>query len=349
MPPKTLLTNATNTPLEALELPVDPALRGYASLCQPATLTPMLSRVLEQWLGTDARLLNSRAFLRRLFPGKRCSVELELIIGRKGGVVEHRQLLGKLYDSDQAATVYSTLGELRHHGLGAGRFLVPQAVAWVNEYHLLLLTWTKGDLLSSLCAPGVDTDREITGAAEWLLRLHSCGVGPGRRYSFPGHLRTLTSWKELLTKIYPEGERLLCALLTRFEERGRELSGWVPGPTHRDFSPEHLVVQEDQFTCLDFDEFCQYDPLFDVSHFTAHLRFLGLSRFGALNTFDSLADQFQAAYQAGTANYSEERVNLYKAIAYFKMARFVALIEQPEGWRQVLPELLDEARRFAWQ
>ena len=87
----------------------------------------MLSRRLAPWLGPDAHLLDSRAYLRRLSRGKRCSVELELVVGRANGVpAERRRLLGKLYREDQGATVYHTLGELRHHGFGAGRFIVPQ-------------------------------------------------------------------------------------------------------------------------------------------------------------------------------------------------------------------------------
>ncbi|HKD60869.1 MAG TPA: phosphotransferase, partial [Terracidiphilus sp.] len=285
---KTLLTSTATVPLETLELPVDPALPGYASLRQPSQLKATLARVLDHWLGPEVHLLNSRAYLRRLFPGKRCSVELELVIEHKDGVMEDRRLLGKLYNEDQAVTVYRTLRELGRHGLRSGRFLVPQAVACVPEHRLLLLTWTEGELLSSVFVAGVGTNQEAAGAAEWLLRLHSCGVNTGRRYSFSDHLRTLASWKELLTEVYPEGEGLLGALLARFEERTRELSGWIPGPTHRDFTPEHLVVDGDRFTCLDFDEFCQYDRLFDVAHFAAHLGLLGLTHFGALNHFDSL-------------------------------------------------------------
>src|SRR5437879_11376339 len=79
----------------------------------------MLSRRLAPWLGPDAHLLDSRAYLRRLSRGKRCSVELELVVGRANGVpAERRRLLGKLYREDQGATVYQTLGELRHHGFG---------------------------------------------------------------------------------------------------------------------------------------------------------------------------------------------------------------------------------------
>ena len=342
-----MLTNTTAVPLEAFELPVDPDLPGYASLCQPSWLTSTLSPVVPQWLGPDACLLESRAYLRRLFPGKRCSLELELAIDRKDGVPERRRLLGKLYRDDRAASVYSTLEELRHHGLGAGRFLVPEPVACVPEHRLLLSAWTEGELLSAVLVSDANAARKISAAAEWLLALHGCGVATGRRYSLADHLRTLAGWGKLLSGVYPEGSHSVGTLLARFEERGQELSGWTPGPTHRDFTAEHLVVHGDRFTCLDFDEFCQYDPLFDVAHFTAHLGLHGLTQFGALDHFDSLASQFQRVYEAGARDYSPERVNLYRAIAYFKLVRFVALVERPPEWVEMLAELLSEAQRLA--
>src|SRR5439155_4500510 len=125
--PNILLTNTAHVPLDACELPPDPALPGLALLCQPSQLTATLSRVLARWIGPDAQLLDSRAYLRRLSPGKRCSVELELAVGRESGVpAERRRLLGKIYREDQGATVYQTLRELRRQGLGAGCFIVPQ-------------------------------------------------------------------------------------------------------------------------------------------------------------------------------------------------------------------------------
>src|SRR5262249_31729549 len=147
---------------------------------------------------------------------------------------------------------YETLRDLRRHGFGAGRFVVPEPVAYLPDYHLLLLTWAEGESLSSVFLARPDVSPGISGAAEWLLRLHNCGARMGRRYSLPGHLQTLASWKELLTHVYPEGESLLTDLLARFEERGKELSSLVPRPTHRDFTPEHLIVHSDQFTGLDF-------------------------------------------------------------------------------------------------
>src|SRR5207244_7213973 len=75
-----LVANTEAAPLEPNALPFDPALPGTALLHQPTQLREILSRLLVQWLGPDAHLLNSRAYLRRLSPGKRCSIELELVI-----------------------------------------------------------------------------------------------------------------------------------------------------------------------------------------------------------------------------------------------------------------------------
>lgn len=123
-------------------------------------------------------------------------------------------------------------------------------------------------------------------AAKWLLKLHSCGYAGGREYTFSRHLHTLKRWKRILTEIDPEYGCLFGEVLARVETRGLALPGWTPAPIHRDFSPDNLVVDRNKCTVLDLDEFCQYDPLFDVAHFATHVRFLGLSCFGALRRLD---------------------------------------------------------------
>lgn len=344
--PATVVTNTSSVPLAGLELPVDPALPGYPFLSEPERLKAALSRAMQEWLGPERYLIDVRAYLRRLFTGKRCSFELELEIGRSDGTAQRYRMFAKLYREDEATTVYDTLKKLRRRGFAAGRFLVPQPIALIPEHRFLLLSWADGELLSSLVLARPDPAQQVAGAAEWLLQLHECGMAEGRRYSFSVHLRTLARWKEVLIEVDPQSEPLLSGLLGRMEERGRQLAECAARPTHRDFSPEHIVVDVDQFTCVDFDEFCQYDPLFDVAHFIAHLRFLGLSSFAKLDHFDWLAYRFLAGYESGAATVCEKRLRLYMAIAYLKLGRFVALVQRPEGWKQMLPELLTEACRF---
>jgi phosphotransferase family enzyme len=342
-----LLTGSAAAPGQPSTVPFDPALPGLAVLHQPTHLLEVLSQSLADWLGPEARLLDSRVAVRHFLPGKRCSAELELVLGpARGAPAECRRVLAKIYSDDQAARVYETLRELRGHGFSAGRFIVPQPLAYDSDLHLLLLEWAEGELLNSRLLTSSDVGQGIEEAAAWLLHLHRCGVTSGRRYTLSRHLETLAGWKQQLSRVFPEGERLLAGLLHGIEERGRALSGWAPCPTHRDFSPEHLVATGAQLVGLDFDEFCQYDPLFDVAHFMAHLRFLGLTHFGALNHLDGLADRFRAAYEAGGGDGSQERLSFYEAIAYFKLGRLVALVRPSQDWKRILPALLSEARRL---
>jgi aminoglycoside phosphotransferase (APT) family kinase protein len=342
-----LLTGNPAARVGGVAMPRDPALPGLALLHHPTRWLEVLSRLLADWLGPDARLLDSRVAIRQLLPGKRCSAELELVIGpARAAPIERRRVLGKFYSDDQGARVSETLRELRGHGLNAGRFTVPPPLAYDPDHHLLLLEWADGEVLRSRLLASADVGQGLEEAAAWLLSLHRCGVASGRRYTHSRHVQTLALWKRQLTQVFPEGEHLLADVVAGIGERGRALSGWTPGPTHRDFTPEHLVVTGAQLVGLDFDEFCQYDRLFDVGHFTAHLRFLGLTHGGALNHFDGLADRFLAAYRAGGGESSEERVRLYEAIAYFKLGRWVALVQRSRDWTQLLPTLLREARRL---
>jgi hypothetical protein len=305
-----------------------------------------MSRLLANWLGPEAQLLESSAVPWRYVPGKRCNFQIELVIApASGAAVERRRVVGKLYAKDCGAKVYRMLRDFRGHGFDRGRFLVPQPLAYDPRWKLLLLTWAEGDLLRSLLLGNAEVSGRIEEAADWLLRLHRSGVTTGRRLTLRRHLQTLAVQKQRVAEVYPESERLLGDVLRRIEERGGALSGWTPGPTHRDFSPDHLVFDGGHVTALDFDEFCQYDPMFDVAHFMAHLRLLGLRHFGAMNRFDSLAERFRASYQAGAPGYSAARLCLCQAIAYFKLAHILAVVVQPPGWKEAVDTFLRGAQQ----
>lgn len=326
---------------------LDPALPGMALLGEPTRLGEVLSGRLGDGLGCAGGLLVSRVGIRRHWPGRRCTAELSLTVRRRGEAPEVRRVAAKCYSDDRGAGVYATMRELRTHGLGAGRFLVARPLAYDAEYRLLVLEWAEGESLRSRLVASGDAGRSVEGAAAWLLRLHGCGVTAGRPYTLRRHLLTLSEWARQLTRAFPEGERLLTELMAGIEGAAHVLTVPEVTPTHRDYSPEHLVTAGDVLVGLDFDEFCQYDPLFDVAHFTAHVRFLGLIRRGGLEAFDGLADRFWSSYQAGRADGCDERrKGLYESIAYLKLARFVALVRRPPNWRDILLCVLTEAVRM---
>jgi aminoglycoside phosphotransferase (APT) family kinase protein len=125
--------------------------------------------------------------------------------------------------------------------------------------------------------------------------------------------------------------------------RSRARTTW--GPTHRDFSPEHVFIGEGSATVLDFDELCQYDPLFDVAHFIVHLRLAALRLHGNLGQFDDLARRFLVRYSDGENFPAEEHLSLYQAISYLKHAFVASCVMEIGAREQIARILLAEARR----
>jgi len=336
----------TNLPRDAM--PSDPALPGLVLLDPPIRLIHVAAPLLRDWLGPHARLLDGRVTVKRFVAGKRCIFELELTTAReKTSSVERRRLIGKIYAKDHGEKAYHALQALKSKAFAGGRFLIPEPLAYDSTWRLLLVSRAKGKSLRALLVTGSHVSRELKAAAEWLLQLHQCGIRIGRAYTTERQLHTLAMWKKSLTEVFPEAEPLMGNLLRQIAERKSALPPWKPAPTHRDFSPDHLIVDGDRITGLDFDEFCQYDPLFDVAHFQAHLRLLSLINFGALDRFDSWAQHFESCYLAGAQDYSADRVRFYEAIAYFKLAHIAAAVRPFPNWKHTTEALLGAANRLA--
>jgi Phosphotransferase enzyme family len=365
-----------NTPSAA---PEDAALPAAVLLHQPRRLVEVLSPLLTEWLDPGARLVDSRVAIRRYVPGKRCVFELELVLATRpegrasasnrsfragqasvaGGAdaVEQRTVMGKVYAGNEGARVYDTLQRLWARGFSAGPLTVPRPIAYDPDWRILLMSRARGvvlrqrllalkDRTNTLARPSGASavSAAVERAAEWLMTLHTSGVTAGRRYTFDRQLHTLAHWQRRVIAVYPDARGPLGAVLARIDAQGRALPALVPAPTHRDFSPDHVVVDGIRLTGLDFDEFCQYDPLFDVAHFVAHLRLLGLTSCGMVQRFDELATRFQLAYEARAQEYSAARVRLYEAITYLKLAHIIACITRPRGWQQSVATLLQEAQ-----
>ena len=315
---------------------------------QPEEFSELLCSLLKGWLPAGGRILESRFNVRRHVPAKRCTVDVDLLIERSGGgYAERRRCVAKLYRRHRGASVHDVLQNLRRQGFGGGPFLVPQPLAYDSARRLLILEWVEGEPLRSLLLAGRDAPIAMDQAASWLLRLHACSVSAARHYSLAHHLDTLARRGEELGAVCPEAGRLYISVLQNIEGLGRRTGPSIAAPTHRDFSPDNLIVDDERTTALDFDEFCQYDPLFDVAHFVAHLRFLGLISFGALHKFDTQAERFRACYETGARDYSVVRYRLYLAIAFLKLAYIAAVVRRPPDREALACALLQEARQIA--
>jgi phosphotransferase family enzyme len=333
----------TETRPRETRLPRDAALPGLSLLHEPARLIETLSPLLADWGGREARILDVVADVRRYAPGRRCIVELKLHAGERR---EPRTLIAKMYPDDRGRQVHEITQMLWEDGFGNGRLRIPQPLAYSGFWQMSMVTRVEGQPLKNLLLADADVAQSMEAAAHWLHKLERCRVSNARVYSLDRHLHTLKAREQSLAQIDPGAMSAFRGVLSRVEQQCRAVSGARSLPTHRDFSPDHLLVDGDQLTVIDFDEFCQYDPLFDVAHFIAHVRYLALSNRGSLIHFDDLADRFHSVYAAGAADYSNERLRLNLAIAYLKLALIVALVTRPKDWQEFTNVLMREARRY---
>jgi phosphotransferase family enzyme len=326
----------------------DGALPALSLFERPAELIGILSSLLAERLGANRRVVDCCATVRRYVPGKRCIVLFEVRIeSEESSTVESQNLIGKLYANGQGQKVFETLQELWSRGFADRKLTISEPLAYDPRWQLLLLGHSKGKLLRNLILAQPDLEQALEGAAEWLAKLHGCGIPRGRRYSLEGHLRTLGARTRELEQVSPDAARRYGEVLIGIERHAHDIEKRSAGPTHRDFSPDHLIVDGNRFTGLDFDEFCQYDPLFDVAHFIAHVGYLGLLHSGSLHQFDSLAARFCTAYKSCTRNRSFARLGLNLALAYLKLAQIVGLVTRPDNREEMMHALLAEAQQFS--
>jgi hypothetical protein len=344
----TIRSKESNQPRTRASVPDDPSLPGLALLRHPQTFAEVLTPLLKGRFGNDMRLEETRHSVRRHVPGKRCIVKLEVRLrSAPGAPVEQHRLLAKCYATGHGAKVYENCQQLWRRGFSIGDLRITEPIVYHSRWQVLFLGWESGRTLRDFLIAGVDVDRAVEGAALWLLKLHACRYREGRIYSYQRHFHTLGVWERNLIHAHREMGAVFGSIRIAIKNQLAKCKKGKRAPTHRDFSPEHLIVEDDRFVGLDFDEFCQYDPLFDVAHFIAHLRFLALTSCGAIDYLDPHAARFESAYASGSSNFSLPRLRLLTAIAFLKLAYLEAAVRRVKNGKRIAFKLLDEAHRFA--
>ena len=329
-------------------VPEDPALPGLVLLRHPQKFTEVLTPLLKGRFGSDICLEQTYHSVRRHVPGKRCIVNLEVLMrSAPRAPVEQHRILAKYYSGNHGATVFEHCQELWHRGFSIGDLRIAEPIAYHSRWQALFLSWESGRTLREFLIAGEDSNRAIEGAATWLLKLHACRFRGGRIYGYQRHFHTLGVWERSLASAHRDLGDEFANIRKSIKKELAKCKRGPRVPTHRDFSPEHLVVEEDRFVGLDFDEFCQYDPLFDVAHFIAHLRFLALTSFGALDYFDSQAARFEEVYASGSPIFSQPRMRLLLAIALLKLAYLEAVVHRMNGGKKIVFKLLQTAKQLA--
>lgn len=193
---------------------------------------------------------------------------------------------------------------------------VPAMLGILPEAQIWLQARVDGRLLTDLLArSGEIAPLEATGRA--LARLHR--LSPGRSdppcWSMADEIAVLTDALGRAAHARPDLAATLGALSADLAARARDLP---PGPVtgiHRDFYPDQVIVSPARLWLVDLDLFSLGDPTIDIANFVAHLRELGLRRWGEPRALAPQEDAFLAGYAAVAPLPDPARLDLLTTIS----------------------------------
>ena len=210
----------------------------------------------------------------RYKPGRRCLVEYELeVTTRPGASPELVTLLGKIRRRGADASTFRLLQTLRCRGFGGDSpdgIAVPEPVAIVPELGLWLQRKVAGTPATArLLEPGgAALARRLAEAAH---KLHGAAVPATRRHSMADELRVLHRCLDALAEQRAEWAPRLERVLRACDRVGAVTPAQRPSGIHRDFYPDHALLDGTRLHLLDFDLYCEGDPALDIGNCIGHI------------------------------------------------------------------------------
>src|SRR5882762_6128900 len=297
----------------------------------------VLSAALRQLHGPEARLEGWTADFRFTEHGKQRVVRYDLQARLTGTAeVQRDQWVGKFYDRDQdARMVAAVLQALAIGDCGArGGLKVPRVVAYHESRHQLLLTYERGEPVSSAIAH--DTGAVLAAMGRALAALHGARIP----------LDAVTTPATVLAELQPRVEDL-CARLpgqtTAIRRIWNQLEAQAPPMpvtpcfVHGDFGPANLLWSVGRIVVLDFDKCTRGDPALDLGDLPAQRCAMTVRKPGRLQNSPPARARVVGAYQA----WSAPDPGLDERVAWYERATLLRKIhglvcksappEEPDG------------------
>ena len=276
----------------------------------------------------------------RYKPGRRCLIEYEFATTRPNGSPEILTLVAKARARGADAGTFGLLQALRARGFDEASpdgVAVPEPVALIPELGVWLQRRVRGPAATALLAEpgGVALARRLAEAAH---KLHQAAVPALRQHAMADELRVLHRCLESLAECRPAWALRLGRLLSACDRLG------VANPTrdacgiHRDFYPDHALLDGDRLYLLDFDLYCAGDPALDVGNCVAHITEQSVRTHGDPR---ALADREAALEDRFIELAGEPARPAVRAYALLTLARHVYLSTQFADRRAFTATLLE--------
>jgi aminoglycoside phosphotransferase (APT) family kinase protein len=229
-----------------------------------------------------------------------------------------RRLIGRVAASEKSKHAYDILRLLRDAGMRPpGPHCVVEPVAFFPERNLLLQEKARGQQLREKIKAGTATERDAERSAEWLLALQNlrlANLSPGS----PGDFERT---RKELPDALPGSARRILRITNFLSERLAASTPLVP--SHGDFHPMNIYLDDDCVTVIDVDTFAAREPMFDVGYFVAQSAIMGYQASGSFTPTESVRGAFLDACERLAPNRCHrERIRVHVAFALLRSLHY---------------------------
>jgi hypothetical protein len=243
----------------------------------------------------------------------------------------------KVYRTKEEAASANTL--LRTLcSLDFGPIRVGRPVAYLNDIHTLVLPAAEGSTLEELLLTGYP-EEEIRRVARALAALHQSNWLPARCHTERNQTANLQRAAQRLRAACPELAGQVDATVAQLVD----LPSAILAPTHRDLKPEHIFLDQNHVTLIDWDSCAAADPVLDASMLLARLAALP-TRYGLpREDVRKLSEIFVNEYFANVPHSWQARLKRHYAGAALEVAVGFYGRQEPR-WPETIAALVQEAQ-----
>jgi len=201
--------------------------------------------------------------------GRRCLIEYDVELPSSAGGT----LVAKARARGADRETFELHRELRHRGFderSADAICVPEPIAVVPTLGLWLQRKVAG-VPATERLRGADGPALARRLAEAAHKVHAAGAPTRREHTLADELRILHERLEALAVDQPDWAPRLKRVLAACDRLGKTTTATARGGIHRDFYPDHALLDGDRVYLLDFDLYCRGDLALDAGNCVGHI------------------------------------------------------------------------------
>lgn len=322
----------------------DPAMPFLAQALNPADVHQQFRRQLSGFIGEGGRLdlLGIRVVRHKI--GRRCLVEYNVALERRGEPPQVVALIGKARARGLDKATYETVSALWRAGFGGDAqdgIGVPEPVGTVPKFQMWLHRKVPGVPATQLLATkdGADLAWRIAEAAH---KLHAARIRPQKRHGMADELRILHERLPLLGQMRPEWAGRIERLLAACDRLGAALPRPRNTGIHRDFYADQVLAHADRIYLLDFDLYCEGDPALDIGNFLGHIQEQALRTLGDPRALAHVEEALEERFVELSGEQTRRAIQVYTTLTLVRHIHISTRFPDRQQITEALLELCEQ-------